>query len=70
MVKATPNLMNILRERGITQIQLSELSGVPQASISRFDKNSRHEASHLFSISRALGLTIEQLFVTDEEHKG
>jgi hypothetical protein len=46
---------------------LSEKSGVPQGSISRFDKNSRHEASHLFSIARALGVSVEDLFEVSEE---
>jgi len=46
----------------MTQMQLSEMSGVSQGSISRFDKNSRHEDAHLFAIARALGITIEELF--------
>ncbi|OMD19645.1 transcriptional regulator [Paenibacillus odorifer] len=51
----------------MTQMQLSEKSGVPQGSLSRFDKNSRHEASHLFSISEALGISIEDLFDKEQE---
>lgn len=58
-----PRLMQLLKERKITQLQLQELSGVPQASISRFDSNQRHEATHLVSISKALGVTIEELFI-------
>lgn len=61
-IEVTPRLSSLLKERGITQTQLSEMSGVPQGSISRFDKNSRHEASHLFAISRVLGVSIEELF--------
>jgi transcriptional regulator with XRE-family HTH domain len=57
-----PRLTAILAERGLTQMQLQELSGVPQASISRFDSNKRHEATHLFAICTALNITIEQLF--------
>ncbi|MGG1663060.1 helix-turn-helix domain-containing protein [Brevibacillus sp. NRS-1366] len=57
-----PRLNEILTERGMTQKQLSELSGVPQGSISRFDKNSRHEDIHLFSIAKALGISVESLF--------
>lgn len=57
-----PRLGELLKERGLTQMQLQDLSGVPQASISRFDTNKRHEATHLFAISTALGVTIEQLF--------
>ncbi|WP_412102067.1 helix-turn-helix domain-containing protein, partial [Paenibacillus larvae] len=39
----TPKLNQILKDRGLTQMQLSQMTGVPQGSISRFDKNSRHE---------------------------
>ena len=60
--KATPILGEIMNEKNITQVQLSDMSGVPQGSISRFDKNSRHEAAHLFSIARALNMPIEALF--------
>jgi transcriptional regulator with XRE-family HTH domain len=62
-----PKLTSILKERGMTQMELSEISGVPQGSISRFDNNSRHEASHLFSISKALGISIEDLFDREQE---
>ncbi|NOJ73577.1 helix-turn-helix transcriptional regulator [Paenibacillus alvei] len=66
-VNITPRLTEILNERGITQTKLSEMSGVPQGSISRFDKNSRHEDAHLFAIARALGLSVEDLFHVSEE---
>lgn len=57
-----PCLGRLLKARKITQLQLQGLSGVPQASISRFDSNQRHEATHLVAISRALGVAIEELF--------
>ncbi len=57
-----PRLGELLKERKLTQLQLQELSGVPQASISRFDRNKRHEDAHLVAISRALDVTIEDLF--------
>ncbi|MEV2280800.1 helix-turn-helix transcriptional regulator [Paenibacillus larvae] len=60
----TPKLNQILKDR--TQMQLSQMTGVPQGSISRFDKNSRHEDAHLFAIARALGITIEELFNVEE----
>lgn len=66
MIIVTPCLNEIMKERGITQIQLATASGVPQPSISRFDKNTRHEAVHLFALSRALGLSIEELFRVEE----
>ncbi|WP_198957466.1 helix-turn-helix domain-containing protein [Paenibacillus selenitireducens] len=58
----TPKLNAILKDRGITQMKLSEMCGVPQGSISRFDKNTRHEDSHIFAIAKALGIKIEDLF--------
>jgi DNA-binding XRE family transcriptional regulator len=65
----TPKLMAVLKEKGITQMQLAEMSGVPQGSISRFDKNERHVDWHMFAIARALDLSVNDLFIisdTDE----
>lgn len=61
----TPCLMLRLKERKLTQLQLQELSGVTQASISRFDSNKRHDDNHLFAISNALNLRIEDLFIVE-----
>lgn len=61
-IKVVPRLGDILKDHGITQMKLAEMSGVPQGSISRFDKNSRHEDAHLFSIARSLGIGVEDLF--------
>lgn len=69
VVKVRPNLMPLLKEKGLTQTQLSEMSGVPQGSISRFDKNERHEANILFSISQALNVPIEKLFLVEEQEE-
>jgi putative transcriptional regulator len=57
-----PKLMAILKERSLTQTQLSEMSGVPQGSISRFDRNDRHADAHVFAITKALDLKVEDLF--------
>ncbi len=57
-----PCLNTLLKERGITQQQLSDMTGVPQGSISRFDKNERHVDWHLFAIARALDVNVEDLF--------
>ncbi|KJE29023.1 helix-turn-helix family protein [Geobacillus kaustophilus] len=62
MIVVKPQLSKILKERGMTQMELSEKSGVNQATISRFDKSTRFEAWHLIAISRALGVSIEDLF--------
>jgi transcriptional regulator with XRE-family HTH domain len=57
-----PKLMTVLKERGLTQMQMSEMSGVPQGSISRFDRNDRHVDAHVFAIAKALDVKVEDLF--------
>lgn len=64
-IKVTPRLTEILKERGLTQTQLSELTGVPQGSISRFDKNDRHVDVHVAAILRALGIAYDELFTIE-----
>lgn len=41
MVTIKPRLRELLKERGLTQGQLSEMTGIQQANISRFDKNKK-----------------------------
>ena len=65
----TPRLAALLKERDMTQLELSALSGVPQGAISRFDRNSRHTDEHLFAIARALGVNVEDLFEVTEVGK-
>jgi len=62
VVQAKPKLAKVLKEKGITQTQLAELTGINQASISRFDRNTQRKDDHLFTISHALGLKAEDLF--------
>ncbi|MED2754629.1 helix-turn-helix transcriptional regulator [Bacillus thuringiensis] len=57
-----PRLGKILKERKLTQSQLAELANIPQSSISRFDKNEQHRDIHLIAISRALKISIDELF--------
>jgi transcriptional regulator with XRE-family HTH domain len=57
-----PRLLSILKERGITQTQLSDMSGVPQGSISRFDRNESHVDAHVFAIAKALDVNVEDMF--------
>ncbi len=61
-----PRLNALLKERGITQQQLSDMTNVPQGSISRFDKNERHVDWHLFAIARALDVNVEDLFEVED----
>lgn len=61
-------LNKILKERGLTQSKVSEQTGIPQGTISRFDRNIRHETTILLTLARFLNVHIEDLFeVTDDE---
>ncbi|MCY8797783.1 helix-turn-helix domain-containing protein [Bacillus inaquosorum] len=65
-LKATPRLHAVMKAKGWTQARLAEASGVTQGSISRFDKNTRHEDWHVFSIAKALEVEVEELFEIEE----
>jgi transcriptional regulator with XRE-family HTH domain len=65
----TPKLGKILKERNMTQTQLSELSGVPQGTISKFDKNKQHTDWHLVAIAKALNISIDDLFEVDIQYE-
>lgn len=65
-IKVVPKLGEILKERKMTQMQLSELTGINQAVISRFDRNKQHQDVHLVTIARALNLKVEDLFIIEE----
>ncbi|MCU6709426.1 helix-turn-helix domain-containing protein [Paenibacillus sp. J5C_2022] len=62
MLEVKPRLTEILKQRGITQSKLSEMTGVPQSAISRFDRNTQHSDVHVFAIAKALGVNVEELF--------
>ncbi|GEM_PF-1943545 len=63
-----PRLGKILKERNMTQVELSELTGIPQGTISKFDRNKQHQSVHLIAISKALNLKcIDELFDVFEE---
>lgn len=69
-LKVTPRLIAVMKEKGWTQARLAEASGVTQGSISRFDKNTRHEDWHVFSIAKALGVEVDELFEIEETEEG
>lgn len=62
-VRIVPRLNEILTERKMTQQQLSTMTGIPQGTISRFDKNERHVDWHLFAIASALNCSVSDLFI-------
>lgn len=68
-ITVKPCLSKRLKEKGWTQKDLAEKTGVNQASISRFDLQTRHDDRHLFVIAHALNCRIEDLFeiVNEEE---
>lgn len=60
-------LRELMKERGLTQVELSTKTGIPQGTISRFDRNGRHEAVHLLALSKYFGISINELFEEDAE---
>lgn len=66
MLKVRPRLKELMKEKGITQAVLSEMTGIPQPSISRFDRNIQHLDWHVFSIAKALEVSVEDLFKVGE----
>ena len=67
MYDVKPRLSEILKELDMTQTTLANKSQVPQSAISRFDKNEQHKDIHLISISKALDISIEDLFHITEK---
>ncbi|MFT8361916.1 MAG: XRE family transcriptional regulator [Sporolactobacillus sp.] len=51
----------------INQQASAKMSGVGQPKISLFDRKSLHKDSELVAISRALGISIEDLFEVVED---
>lgn len=71
MIKITvrPCLNKLLDKKNMTQQQLSDKIGIPQASISRFDRTTQRRDTHLFLIAYGLGVKIEDLFEVTIEKK-
>ncbi|MEK4433009.1 helix-turn-helix domain-containing protein [Paenibacillus sp. FSL M7-0802] len=62
-----PRLNELLKQHGYTsQLQFCKQHGLSQHSINKFDKNKAFHIKTLFMISRALGVSIEELFIVDE----
>lgn len=66
MLKVTPNLKRAMKDAGLTQLELAEKAGVPQAAISRFDKSSQGSYANLIALARALNVPVETLFTIEE----
>lgn len=65
---ATPKkLKSVLEEAGIkTQKEFAQMVGVKEATISRFDSQTRYDIDVLVSVSKALKKPIEELFIIEE----
>jgi transcriptional regulator with XRE-family HTH domain len=67
--KATPRMNEIRKERGINGKELAEMVGVTEPTISRFDSQKRYDIDVLVSVSKALGVTVEELFIIEEHEE-
>lgn len=65
-INVRPRLKELMKADGWTQTRLSEASGVPQGSISRFDSNGRHEDWQVVAIMKAGGWKYEDLFEIED----
>lgn len=57
---------DLMKEKNLTQTQLSKLSGVPQSAISRYSRGSSrlYDINHLFRLKQALETPdIDSLFI-------
>lgn len=66
-MKVTPKLGKILKERGMTQVELAVKANVPQAAVSRFDRASQGSYTNIIAIARALGIHVEDMFEIENE---
>ena len=57
-MEVKPVLARLLKERGMTQRELSEKTGIPEGTIPRFDKNDRVVIKYMHLIADALDVPI------------
>ena len=67
MLKAGQRIIALRKEKGITQLKLSESIGIPQSTLSQYEQGKREiGAECLLSIARFFGVCIEYVMgVTD-----
>lgn len=69
--KAKPKMNELRKQKGWTGKELAERVGVTEPTISRFDSQSRYDIDVLVSVSKALEVSIEDLFeITLSEEEG
>lgn len=67
MLKVTPRLGELLKEKGYTsQSSFCNEHNFPQKTINSFDKSVQHKSVNLFAIARALNVNVEELFKVEE----
>ena len=60
-------VLDLMKQRGINQKQLSKLSGINESSISRYlHSDQRPRMDVVVNISKALGVDVEYLLEADE----
>lgn len=65
--KATPRLNELRKEKGFNSgKELAKMAGVTEPVISRFDSQKRYDIDVLFSVSKALDVSVDELFVIEE----
>ncbi|MEM2120613.1 MAG: helix-turn-helix transcriptional regulator [Archaeoglobaceae archaeon] len=63
-------LKQIREQKSLTQSQLAKLVGVHQTYISRIERKKRKPRIDIaIEIAKALGVTVEELFGTDDKHE-
>jgi len=67
--KATSKMKKIQEQRGLLSKDLAKLAGVTEPTISRFDTQKRYDIDVLISVSKALNVTVEELFDIEERKK-
>lgn len=67
--KATAKMKKIQQQRGLLSKDLAKLAGVTEPTISRFDSQKRYDIDVLISVSKALNVTVEELFDIEETKK-
>lgn len=65
------NIVNRLREIGMSQYRLAKLLGVTQSALSRWVNGQREpRASMLYKISKILGVTMDDLMKGVDDERG
>lgn len=63
-----PKLKKILIEKGFSsQKEFAKMADLPEPTVSRFDSQSRYDINTLATISRTLGVKIDDLFEITEQ---